>query len=321
MTTRMTIQANHDADWVAFIGDADDVDGQIVWAPKSQPDYIMVTEEASLAGLPAGLEIHFKMDRDVAIVLEASGYAGFEDDTVKWDVCLELLATLWPDYVPSFDRCQLAPASGQKGGEVVLLCDGDIGLPQIGYDAQESFGLLQTMWEEEVQRRLDDAGLGYVVAHCEIGRRAFDRASQLGLRNGATPSDHNWAAARRMDALIEGALEECAWYVDKWMVQCEVQVALPEDDDDANPLSVEFFQDVYRHGFSPMPDGGFLLSPLILYGEDAADFYLWCQAHRAWRGSPFGVPLLEFDTVCPPVMAVGDADVRKFPRVVWGHGW
>ena len=209
----------------------------------------------------------------------------------------------------------------QIGGTVALLSDGgELGLPDIGYDALESFERLQTLWEAEVQRRLDNDGRGYVVTYCEIGPRAFDRANLMRVRNGATPDgeDWDWEEAEAIDALIEGALKECAWYVDKWMVQCEVQVALPEDDDDLN-LSVEFFRDVYRHGFSPMPDGGFLLSPLILYGEDAADFYLWCQAHRAGRGSPVGVPWLEFDNVCPPVMAVGDEDVRNFPRVVWGH--
>ncbi len=204
-------------------------------------------------------------------------------------------------------------------GTVNLISDGsNLGLPDIGYDRWESFHKLAGMWRAEVQRRLDADGRGYVVAVCEITASAYERASMLKYSDGATNDDGNWDEADSINSLIENALEECAHEVDKWVTHCEVQVSLPEDDDDLN-LSVEFFRDVYRHGFSPMPDGGFMASPLILYGEDAADFHRWCVGHRAWRCSPFGVPLLEFDNVCPPVMDHDDDDVRKFPRVVWGH--
>ncbi len=210
----------------------------------------------------------------------------------------------------------------QIGGTVALLSDGgELGLPDIGYDALESFERLQTLWEAEVQRRLDNDGRGYVVTYCEIGPRAFDRAHLMRVRDGATPSgeDWDWDEAESINNLIEGALEVCAHEVDKWLVPCEVLVDVDHDYGLQSPTAKEFFYEMRSRGFSKGPGGALLQWPVILHGHDAQDFYEWCRWQAAWRAGPFGVTPLSFDNVCPPVMHHDDEDVRHVPRVVWGY--
>ncbi len=104
MTLRMTIQ-RRDANLTAYIGDADDVQGHIVWAPKSCADYIMEPKEAALAGLPAGVRIDCRVSQDFEA--RRLSWNLEEDADTRWDLCAELLETLFPDHVGSFDRCSL----------------------------------------------------------------------------------------------------------------------------------------------------------------------------------------------------------------------